>query len=339
MREVLQERVASGPGPLRVDRQRGVIYGVKVLGERSANPPPRNNIYPRSTRERAAGLIEGARVYIDHPARNAAGDSRSYHDSLGVLRKVRESGHGLVADFHFNPKHSRSEQICWDAVNAPEHVGFSINAEAGSVRPEPSGRVVESIAHVHSVDLVSRPATTNGLFEARRRSTVYRIITRKQLLEALRRGGKHRQARLLEAAAEAAGIGDDMPMAEAPDGGAPDHEEALKQGFRAAVHAVVDDDTMDTAEKIRRMREILKAQEKLLAGDDEDDDDDDDEDEDEDEDLDTGGGSKRGPAADMPTTEARRGGGRQLAQTLLEGRGRKTPPADLKKFSTRLLRG
>jgi hypothetical protein len=96
MREVLQEKVASGQAPLRVNRQRGIIYGVKVLGERSANPPPRNNVYPRPTRERAAGLIEGARAYIDHPARNAAGDTRSYHDSLGVLRKVRESGNGLA---------------------------------------------------------------------------------------------------------------------------------------------------------------------------------------------------------------------------------------------------
>jgi hypothetical protein len=59
MREVLQEKVASGQAPLRVNRQRGIIYGVKVLGERSANPPPRNNVYPRKAREAAARLFEG----------------------------------------------------------------------------------------------------------------------------------------------------------------------------------------------------------------------------------------------------------------------------------------
>ena len=43
--------------PSAVDRVKGLIKGVKLLGEKSANAPPRNNVYPRSTREAAAPLF------------------------------------------------------------------------------------------------------------------------------------------------------------------------------------------------------------------------------------------------------------------------------------------
>jgi len=54
--------------------------------------------------------------------------------------------------------------------------------------------------------------------------------------------------------------------ADAPAGEA-DHETALKQGFRAAVMAIMDDDGLDTAAKLKKMRDVLRAEEKLIGGD------------------------------------------------------------------------
>jgi hypothetical protein len=54
-----------------------------------------------------------------------------------------------------------------------------------------------------------------------------------------------------------------MDAAAAP---ASDPDEALRQGFRATVLAVVDDDGLSAAEKVQRIKELLTAHEKLAAG-------------------------------------------------------------------------
>ena len=160
--EVLQEFVDSRGATLRVDREKGIIEGVKVLGLQSKN----GRTYPKETAARAVGLYEGAKVNLDHPRGNAA-DPRSYADRLGSLRNVRvEQGDGgLRGDFHFNPKHPIAEQLLWDAEHAPENVGFSHNVEARTSRKD-GKTVVEEIIRVQSVDLVADPATTRGLFES-----------------------------------------------------------------------------------------------------------------------------------------------------------------------------
>lgn len=146
---------------LRIDREHGVIHGVKVLGLSSRN----GREYPKETVARAASMYEGAKVNVNHPNGNPTGP-RDYRDRLGTLRNVRvEQGDGgLRADFHFNPKHALAEQLLWDAEHAPENVGFSHNVEARTSRK--NGKTfVEEITRVQSVDLVADPATTRGLFE------------------------------------------------------------------------------------------------------------------------------------------------------------------------------
>ena len=82
-----------------------------------------------------------------------------------MIRGVKAGSDGLFADFHFNPKHTLSEQLLWDAEHAPENVGFSHNVEARTAR-RGDRVVVEAITRVQSVDLVADPATTRGLFES-----------------------------------------------------------------------------------------------------------------------------------------------------------------------------
>lgn len=160
MSETLLEYFAQG-GPSRIDRERGVLFGVKILGVLSRN----KREYPAETLREAAKLYENAKVNLDHP-RGAATTPRSYQDRFGLVRNVAlRENEGLFADFHFNPKHPLAEQLLWDAEHAPENVGFSHNVEAVVERLDDK-TVVKEILAVRSVDLVADPATTSGLFES-----------------------------------------------------------------------------------------------------------------------------------------------------------------------------
>ena len=160
MNEVLQEFVNSRGVAMRVERERGIIRGVKLLGLQSRN----GRRYLPSALATAAALYEGAKVNVNHPKGNPLA-ARDYQDRLGSVRNVAVREDGLFGDLHFNPKHALAEQLAWDAAHAPENVGFSHNVEARTSR-EAKGIVVEAILKVQSVDLVADPATTRGLFES-----------------------------------------------------------------------------------------------------------------------------------------------------------------------------
>jgi len=158
--EVLQEYVSSHGVTVRVDKTRGVLEGVKLIGLESRN----GRRYRESALAKATPLYEEAKVNVNHP-REGALAPRDYQDRLGVIRHVRlREGEGLFGDLHFNPKHALAEQLVWDAENNPRNVGFSHNVMARLSR-QGEQTVVEEITRVQSVDLVSDPATTQGLFE------------------------------------------------------------------------------------------------------------------------------------------------------------------------------
>lgn len=142
-----------------VDRAKGVISGVKILGSTSAN----GRIYPEATISKAVTLYEAVKVNVDHGVQ--PNKPRSYSDRIGLLRNVKVRDGGLYGDFHANPKHPLFEQLAWDAENSPESVGFSHNI-LGRTSQRGGQTVVEEISKVTSVDLVADPATTKGLFES-----------------------------------------------------------------------------------------------------------------------------------------------------------------------------
>jgi len=160
MNETIQEFVDSRGLAMRVDRQGGVVRGVKILGLHSRN----GRTYLPDALAKAVPLYEGAKVNVNHPKGNPAGP-RDYQDRIGTIRGVAvRPDEGLFADFHFNPKHPLAEQLAWDAEHAPENVGFSHNVQARTSR-QGDATIVEEILRVQSVDLVADPATTRGLFE------------------------------------------------------------------------------------------------------------------------------------------------------------------------------
>jgi hypothetical protein len=155
----IQEVSMCGGTALPVDKEKGVISGVKILGMKSKN----GRTYTPECLQNAANLYEGAKVNVDHPV--APGRPRSYQDRIGSLSNIQLQASGLYGDLHFNPKHALAEQLVWDATHTPENVGFSHDVEATTSR-KGGAMFVEAVTKVYSVDLVADPATTRGLFES-----------------------------------------------------------------------------------------------------------------------------------------------------------------------------
>ncbi|MBE6428020.1 MAG: hypothetical protein E7028_05455 [Planctomycetaceae bacterium] len=146
----------------RLDREKSVLRGVKILGLISLN----SRRYAPSALRKARKLYEKAKVNVNHP-QNSPNSPRDYRDRIGNIRNVQfRENEGLFADFYFNPCHPLAEQMMWDAEHAPENVGFSHNILGRTSTLKDGTLVVDEITSVRSVDLVADPATTHGLFES-----------------------------------------------------------------------------------------------------------------------------------------------------------------------------
>lgn len=159
-RQTWSESITRAAAPLRVDRERGVIYGVKVLGLESEN----NRRYPAPALKRACQLYEGAKVNIDHPSRPE--DQRSAYDRFGRLFNVRAEADGLYADLEYLKSHPMAERITESAERMPDAFGLSPN-HACKYHLEGGTTIIDEITEVRHVDLVADPATTKSLSEGR----------------------------------------------------------------------------------------------------------------------------------------------------------------------------
>ena len=178
MAEALQEFVDSSGVSLRVDREQGVLRGVKLIGLTSRN----GRKYKPAALIEAKPLYEGAKVNVNHP-KGGPLSPRDYQDRLGVIRDVDfRAGEGLFGDLHFNPKHPLAEQLAWDAQHNPRNVGVSHNVMA-QVSQDGDQTLVEAITHVQSVDLVADPAATLGLYEHAQRETTWEALSLESLAE------------------------------------------------------------------------------------------------------------------------------------------------------------
>jgi len=253
---IRESSVGAHAKPIEVDAENGILREVCILREKG------NCDYPREVREAAIPIIEGLRVYVDHLPLDTKTSERSYRDALGVVRGAYERGDGVFArEFHYNPKHPVAEQLAWDAKHAPEKVGFSIYGSAS--KRHTNGRFTATkINRLDSCDLVSTPAHGGGLYEGR--------IVKKKVSELIKelRESRPGWSKGLREQADSGVLSPDAEM-EAPEEASPgegaDHEAALKQGFRAAVIAALDDDGLDLKAKLSKIKDILKTEEKLLG--------------------------------------------------------------------------
>ena len=150
--------VSMGPAmAIKTDPDKGILFDVLFLGHKSRN----RTDYSGPVMEAALPLYEGAQSYVGH---TKDGTNPEFDRSFGVPRNCRVAPDGLRGDYHFPPKHRLAEQLLWAAENNPRAVGFSHDADC-TYDVQNGRRVVTAIERVYSVDLVTRPGTTRGLFE------------------------------------------------------------------------------------------------------------------------------------------------------------------------------
>ncbi len=239
-----------------IDREAKVIRGVKILGAESRN----KRRYPESVIQSAVPLYEGAKVNFDHPSRKGNPGERKFSDGGGVIKGCRfesgDGGKGIYGDLHYLESHPNTALFLERAERFPDSFGLSHIVE-GELAWEGGAAVVKSIERVVGVDIVTDPATTSGLFESFEGEGMAKI----RLIELF--AGDDTVAKTLRENLEAAGIDPAMEV-DVPAEDAPSGDDAVKMGFRAAIIAVIDDDTLDMAGKLAKVKELLKSEEKVM---------------------------------------------------------------------------
>lgn len=240
--------------PLRVDRDAGVIHGVKVLGWNSSN----KRRYQKEAVERAVrrGLYEGVRVYIDH---QKPGDTtpRSSRDFIGVLRGAKVGEDGVHADLHYNRKSHFVEEVLEDVERGLGGYGLSHEAEAGDCEYRDGVQVITEIAEVTAVALVANPATTKNLWEgtAVAKTTLRAYLESRTLDPKLDVAARKRLLEMCSKMGEDDGTGGgDLMMDEPPaeDAGGTDGRSLLHQAI-AALAASGDPDDHELATKVLKL--------------------------------------------------------------------------------------
>lgn len=235
-----------------VDREAGVIPGVKILGRVSKN----GRTYSNQAMSDAARLYEGCSVNIDHPDRPGA--ERKSNDRFGRLTNVRVNGDSVYGDLEYLKTHPMAERVTEAAERMPDQYGLSHNVEAMMERVD-GELIVQRIEKVRSVDLVSDPATTMGLFES------VDMTTFKQLVESIPPKTIGRKY-LMEILGDET-LGDvviDEPVApEVVDAPA---DEQIKAAFDTAAVAVVRDESISPAETAEKVGMLMMAKEDALGG-------------------------------------------------------------------------
>lgn len=240
----LQEFNADGFRSVTVDREAGVIRGVKLLGIDSRN----GRRYAESAIKSAIGLYEGAAVNLDH---RKAGESNSLMRRAGVVRGAEfREGKGAYGDLHYLKGDPAGEKLAALAEQAPDSFGMSHDAD-GDVKRRRGIATVEQIHKVHSVDAVDDPATTSSLSEQTMRKTSLR-----KLIEAT--DYKH-TTKLLEMVPELP-VDEEMAAVE-PEGDSPDPIDAVADALAVKVADAIKDPKKSDAE----VGQMAKAASKTVA--------------------------------------------------------------------------
>lgn len=160
------------------DAEAGIVRGVKLLGLRSRN---RRNYDTAGVRADASKKFVGTPVFFNHPEDPTA--PRSYADKFGVVESYEyRPGHGHFGDIRINTEHRLAKQFLFDVKHMPKTLGMSINGRVRQGSRGPDGDVVvEGIDSVRSVDIVTRPATTDGIFEHETESEEEMPVTLEEL--------------------------------------------------------------------------------------------------------------------------------------------------------------
>lgn len=163
-RYILTEEKTDQIGKDRIDKEKGLVKGVLLLGLTSKS---RRRRYKPDAVKKAAPLYANKPVNIDHPeSEKVAGRPRSFTERFGKVINPRfVEGEGLRGDIQYNPKHDKAPMFEWWAENSPDSVALSHNADGWGKMAKDGWVDIEEIEAVRSVDLVADGGTTQSLFE------------------------------------------------------------------------------------------------------------------------------------------------------------------------------
>lgn len=147
--------------PLRHDREKSTVYGIKVVSWG-------DTITGLRTYESSCGIdvnkFHNSKSNIDHqPDPNGA----VYGVRFGRVFNPRVGTDGIYADYRYNPEHKHARDFAWWVDNDPTAIGFSIDAMS-KIERRSNGKIgIVGFKKVNSVDVVGDPASTKGVFESK----------------------------------------------------------------------------------------------------------------------------------------------------------------------------
>lgn len=276
----------SATGYAKVDREGGVIRDVRVIKTTSKN----KRRYLEQALRSGIPLYEGVTIGIDHvkPTAGNPNPERAFSTFWGKLQNVRWFEDGLIGDLHYLKSHPMTEHILEAAERFPENFGLSHDADGDSTIAADGWREIREITKVYSVDLVTNPGSTTGLFESlgskgktrRDKRRAKRSKSKEQ--GSLVGSGSFQEGFILGGQAMSTVIdkldpkrlfeefmADDMmgpsPMASSMEGEMEKEDGGLEEAFKAEAIKVLEDTAMDSAAKLAKLKAIFKAKDQVMA--------------------------------------------------------------------------
>ena len=167
----LHIRESSDSASLRVDRELGVIFGVKILGKESPNRHGKAGVkgtdYTHGAHVSLVPLLEGLRVNKNHTERSNPNRDRTVGERIGWLEKPRVENGETFADFYVLKSDPDAAKIFESAERNPRCFAMSINAD-GKYEVKNNRLVIELFERAYSVDVVADGGSTISLAESDR---------------------------------------------------------------------------------------------------------------------------------------------------------------------------
>ena len=177
--ETISENFSTSLIESKFDSTNLVLEGTVVLGPTSLN----GRIYPTEVQKKAVGVFEGAKAYMNHPTKHVMSEARDVKDYIGIHKNVRVKGDKTYSDLHLVNNETVQKHILPILEDKTHHssVGNSIVARATMEKGKDGIYTVTEIHAARSIDLVSEPGTTKGLFESHSPTTEEKEMELKDL--------------------------------------------------------------------------------------------------------------------------------------------------------------
>lgn len=280
-------------GP-QIDREAGIMRGVKIVGLKSNNLGKTIGVegpgadlpyeYDRLGMRSALAAYEGQSIFMNHlpfkydekGRRIPVVFERSNDDLIGWFENVRfiddpnPDVAGVYGDWHVVMSHPMANRCFEIAERNPRALGMSHEAFIQDPVMRDGKLIIPGIVRVDAIALVSaRPGTTRGLFESQSKESPKMKTTFRKIFEAFAAAPATKDhkgvKRVLEMMGEGA-IGATIADQSIDEPTTPNADAMAKDAFLAMIVAAVQDDSLDMAATLERVKQILQAQEDLLTG-------------------------------------------------------------------------